>query len=68
MIDSKKSHEAKLLNHLSVVFDHSTDYGIHFVNVDGRNERVKNSFRNLNEAHVVSALALVNCFIHMLEK
>lgn len=58
MIDAESSREALLLKHLDGIFPNVQNrgaYGIHFVNVDdGRNQKWKKSWFNLNEARVVS--------------
>lgn len=54
VVDANQSQEARLLKQFSSIFGRSSNNGIHFVNVDGINERKKNSFRNLSEVHVVS--------------
>lgn len=57
MIDGNDSREAKLLRHLDGIFP---DYkypgkrGIHFVNVDGQNQKSKTSWFNVFEVRVVS--------------
>lgn len=56
MIHPTKSHEAKTLEHLRVIFedlDHSSDCGIYFVNVEGRAERGGKSRFNLDEVNTV---------------
>lgn len=58
MIDAETSREAQLLKQLVSIFpdvqNHGA-YGIHFVNVDdGRNQKFKTSWFNINEARVVS--------------
>lgn len=56
MIHATKSREAKLLQHLSVIFkglDFSIEHGIYFVNVQGRDEKRDTSRFNVAEASIV---------------
>lgn len=57
MIHTKDSDEAKLLKHLDSIFPdikRPGEYGIHFINVDGQNERKETSWFNIDEVRVVS--------------
>lgn len=58
MIDAETSREAKLLKHLGEMFtDIQNPYGIHFFNVDARNEKRKTSWFNINEVRLVNIIA-----------
>lgn len=57
-IPAEGSREAKTLEHLSQIFtsvdpEYPTDHGIHFIDVDGRNIKRKNSWCNIAEAQMV---------------
>lgn len=57
MIDAVTSREAKLLKHLDEMFPNIENpgaYGIHFFNVDARNEKRKTSFFNVDEVRLVN--------------
>lgn len=57
MIDAETSREAKLLKHLDEMFPEIKNpgaYGIHFFNVDARNERRKTSWFNIREVRLVN--------------
>lgn len=59
MLDAKESREAKLLRHLSDIFpeyQNGCEYGIHFIDVDGRNEKLKHSWFNVGEVQVVNII------------
>lgn len=57
MIDSKASPDAKLLAHFSPIFQdnsQSNEYGIYFIDINGKNVVRKHSWANIIEAQVVS--------------
>lgn len=56
MIDDKTSSDAKLLAHVSRIFSNKTtssDYGIYFADVNGKNVDRKHSWANIRESEVV---------------
>lgn len=56
MVDSKSSHDAKILKHFSTIFENnklSSINGIYFIDVNGHNEDRKHSWVNMVEADVV---------------
>lgn len=60
MVDAETSREAKLLKHLGEMFtdiENPGTYGIHFFNVDARNEKRKTSWFNINEVRLVNITA-----------
>lgn len=57
-IAANGSFEAKLLQHFCEIFtsddpEYPTNYGIHFINVDGKNIKRRNSWCNIAEAQMV---------------
>lgn len=57
MIDSKTSADAKILAKFNAIFldeNQSSEYGIHFIDVNGTNVDRKHSWANILEAQVVS--------------
>lgn len=66
MIDGETSKDAKMLAHFSTIFQSENcpknRFGIHFVNVDGKNVVQKHSWANIIEAQVVSNFH--HCFTH----
>ncbi|XP_055300785.1 probable RNA helicase armi [Sitodiplosis mosellana] len=58
-IDAESSREAKLLKHLDGIFkeiEKPGAYGIHFINVDGRNEKRETSWFNVAEVTVTKEI------------
>lgn len=80
MIDGKTSSDAKTLARFNTIFldaNQSSEYGIHFVDVNGKNVVRKHSWANILEAQVVSncdenpfysltfgVLSKLNLFLH----
>lgn len=65
MIDSETSSDAKMLTHLSTIFqdnNQSNDYGIYFVDVNGKNVAKKHSWANIVESDVVSIFLCIISF------
>lgn len=60
MIDSKTSSDAKMLAHFNTSFQCGKDYGILFIDVNGRNVDRKHSWANIIEAQVVSVFQRID--------
>lgn len=57
MVDSETSSEAKMLARFDTIFldaNKPSGYGIHFIDVNGKNVDRKHSWANILEAQVVS--------------
>lgn len=66
MIDSKTSSDAEMLARFNRIFvdaNQSNDYGIHFVDVNGKNVVRKHSWANILETQVVSNVFKSSSFI-----
>lgn len=67
MIDSKTSSDAEMLARFNSIFldeNQTSEYGIHFVDVNGRNVIRKHSWANILEAQVVSNIFESILFIY----
>lgn len=61
MIHAETSLDAKTLTHISTIFSSEktpSDYGIHFIDVNGKNVSRKHSWANILESQVVSGFVI----------